>query len=201
MTGTKWEDEEERRFFEDLQDLQDFVPKGLLGIDEKDGVENSENDAEKDLKNRAEEEVKELENELKKLELLGDGQESLENGIVKNGIEGETENEDEYAFIFQSCGSCTSRSRILFSNATPVQSPPRTPTRPDSPGPAPQAQGPSQLLTALLTRLPDATNRAMIDSAAVEFAYLNSKAARKRLVKVIYLLSFDISLFMLGPLS
>ena len=45
-------------------------------------------------------------------------------------------------------------------------------------------QGPSQLLTALLARLPDATNRALIDQAAVDFAFLNSKAARKRLVKV-----------------
>ena len=45
-------------------------------------------------------------------------------------------------------------------------------------------QGPSQLLTALLTRLPDATNRTLIDQAAVDFAFLNSKAGRKRLIKV-----------------
>ncbi|KAG1878110.1 ARM repeat-containing protein [Suillus subalutaceus] len=37
--------------------------------------------------------------------------------------------------------------------------------------------------TALLARLPDATNRAMIDQAAIDFAFLNSKAARKRLIK------------------
>jgi len=40
------------------------------------------------------------------------------------------------------------------------------------------------MLTALLARLPDATNRGMIDQVAVDFAMLNSKAARKRLVKV-----------------
>jgi regulator of nonsense transcripts 2 len=45
-------------------------------------------------------------------------------------------------------------------------------------------QGPSQLLTSLLARLPDCTNRAMIDQAAVDFAFLNSKAGRKRLVRV-----------------
>ena len=45
-------------------------------------------------------------------------------------------------------------------------------------------QGPSQLLTALLVRLPDATNRALIDQATIDFAFLNSKAARKRLVRV-----------------
>lgn len=45
---------------------------------------------------------------------------------------------------------------------------------------------PSQLaqLDALLTRLPTLGNRDLIDSAAVEFSYLNSKVARKRLVKV-----------------
>lgn len=45
-------------------------------------------------------------------------------------------------------------------------------------------QGPSQALTGLLAGLPDATNRTLIDQAAVDFAFLNSKAARKRLIKV-----------------
>ena len=32
---SKWEDEEERRFYEDVQDLKDFVPKSFLGLDDK----------------------------------------------------------------------------------------------------------------------------------------------------------------------
>lgn len=32
---SKWEDEEERRFYEDIQDLKDFVPKTFLGLDDK----------------------------------------------------------------------------------------------------------------------------------------------------------------------
>ena len=32
--GGKWEDEEERRFFEDIQDLRDFAPKSMLGLEE-----------------------------------------------------------------------------------------------------------------------------------------------------------------------
>jgi regulator of nonsense transcripts 2 len=51
------------------------------------------------------------------------------------------------------------------------------------------AAAPSQILTALLLRLPEATNRALIDQAAVDFAYINSKAARKRLVKVYVILT------------
>ncbi len=49
-SGAKWEDEEERRFFEDLQDLQDFVSKGQLGIEEKSGSESSDSDAENERK-------------------------------------------------------------------------------------------------------------------------------------------------------
>ena len=32
--GGKWEDEEERRFFEDIQDLREIVPKSILGIED-----------------------------------------------------------------------------------------------------------------------------------------------------------------------
>ena len=65
---------------------------------------------------------------------------------------------------------------------TPTPGTPKALTPPLSPHMAPQ--GPSQLLTALLVRLPDATNRVLIDQAAVDFAFLNSKAARKRLIRV-----------------
>ncbi|KAK4055012.1 mRNA decay protein [Microbotryomycetes sp. JL221] len=47
------------------------------------------------------------------------------------------------------------------------------------------ASGPAAQLTALLARLPEASARAVIDKIAVEFAFLNSKAARKRLVKTL----------------
>ena len=32
--GGKWEDEEERKFFEDIQDLRDYVPKSVLGLED-----------------------------------------------------------------------------------------------------------------------------------------------------------------------
>lgn len=70
---------------------------------------------------------------------------------------------------------------LIGSAPTPTAGTPRA-TSPTG-SPQLQPQGPTQLLTALLARLPDATNRAMIDEAAVDFAFLNSKAARKRLVK------------------
>ncbi|GAA5822482.1 hypothetical protein JCM5353_000523 [Sporobolomyces roseus] len=45
--------------------------------------------------------------------------------------------------------------------------------------------GPAIQLTALFARLPEASSKATIDAIAFEFAFLNSKAARKRLVKVL----------------
>ncbi|KAJ7647234.1 transcription factor [Roridomyces roridus] len=142
-SGGKWEDEEERRFFEDVQDLKDFVPRGVLGIDDADVKES---DKEK-------EEVRKLEEEL---ENLG------ENGIPESRDDEPQETLDE-------------------DPHTPTPGTPRAASPPLSPHLAPQ--GPSQLLTTLLVRLPDATNRALIDQAAIDFAFLNSKAARKRLVR------------------
>jgi hypothetical protein len=76
------------------------------------------------------------------------------------------------------------QSTILSpSIPTPTPGSPKIDTA-ASPQLAPQA--PSQMLTALLARLPDATNRTLIDQAAVDFAFLNTKAARKRLIKVCF---------------
>jgi regulator of nonsense transcripts 2 len=46
------------------------------------------------------------------------------------------------------------------------------------------ASGPAARLTALFTRLDEVYNSDALDKIAVEFAYLNSKAARNRLIKV-----------------
>ncbi|KAJ7188133.1 ARM repeat-containing protein [Mycena filopes] len=157
-SGGKWEDEEERRFFEDVQDLKDFVPRGVLGIDETEGKESdSEVDGEKERERieKEKEEVRKLEEELENL-----GEDGMSEQPSRSEEPQEMDQEDA---------------------PTPTPGTPRATTPPLSPHLAPQ--GPSQLLTALLVRLPDATNRALIDQAAIDFAFLNSKAARKRLVR------------------
>ncbi|KAG6903019.1 hypothetical protein C0995_007452 [Termitomyces sp. Mi166 len=151
-TGGKWEDEEERRFFEDVQDLKDFVPSSVLGIDVSEQEDNKE--TEKQRLDREKEEVRKLEEELHKLE---------QNVVDSTSNDSPIDSVDEN------------------NVPTPTPGTPKVATPPLSPHMAPQ--GPSQLLTALLLRLPDATNRALMDQAAIDFAFLNSKAARKRLVK------------------
>ncbi|TFK84735.1 transcription factor [Polyporus arcularius HHB13444] len=154
--GGKWEDEEERRFYEEIPDLKDYVPRSVLGI-EGDGDEETEDGKEKERqeKERVEEEVRKLEEELADMKIDADG------GATING-----------------------RGEEVADDADDAPTPtPGTPKESPSSTPQMAPQGPSQLLTALLARLPDATNRTIIDQAAVDFAFLNSKAARKRLVK------------------
>ncbi|KAF6760250.1 transcription factor [Ephemerocybe angulata] len=154
--ASKWADEEERKFFEDVPDLRDFVPASVLGIGESTQLDNSAKpEDEKEKADREKEEVRKLEEELKNLSV--DGTE----GSPTEPSDDEDADED--------------------NAPTPTPGTPKATTPPLSPLLAPQ--GPSQLLTALLAKLPDATNRTLIDQAAVDFAFLNSKAARKRLVK------------------
>lgn len=101
MAGGKWDDEEERRFFEDIQDLRDFVPKSVLGLDEAEasnateGASNKlkEEELEKERKDQEETEAKELEKELKRLELQDESQEKapVNRKVTDTGMD-----EDEY---------------------------------------------------------------------------------------------------------
>uniref|UniRef100_A0A0W0FH57 MIF4G domain-containing protein n=1 Tax=Moniliophthora roreri TaxID=221103 RepID=A0A0W0FH57_MONRR len=150
--GGKWEDEEERKFYEEVQDLKDFVPKSVLGLE---GEQKSQEEDEEQLKKRMEQEKEEFRKLEEELEKLNDG----------TATPGSTK-EDE-------------GDEPMDDAPTPTPGTPKAATPPLSPALAPQ--GPSQLLSALLARLPDATNRALIDQAAIDFAFLNSKAARKRL--------------------
>lgn len=89
VTGGKWEDEEERRFFEELQDLKDFVPSSVLGIDNAgEGEGDKDGEKEKARVEREKEEVRKLEEELHRLdqELPLD---SLSNGEPDGGDDDE----------------------------------------------------------------------------------------------------------------
>jgi regulator of nonsense transcripts 2 len=83
-TKGKWEDDEERRFFEDVQDLKDFVPKSVLGIEgDEAGKKKKDPEREKLEQEKAVEEAKKLEEEL---EVLKSRAENGENGRAINGL-------------------------------------------------------------------------------------------------------------------
>lgn len=102
-SGGKWEDEEEKRFYEDIQDLKDFVPKSVLGIDENEAeqreVEQTQEQAqesERVEKEKAQEEVRKLEEELEGLK-LAENTNGHANGqfVVKNGDNLKEDEEDD----------------------------------------------------------------------------------------------------------
>jgi regulator of nonsense transcripts 2 len=74
VAGSKWEDEEERRFFEDIQDLKDFVPRAVLGVEEEVKLADGESDAE-DAKGKEEQrrEQEKLDEEVRKMEAQLEG--------------------------------------------------------------------------------------------------------------------------------
>ncbi|UZJ53432.1 hypothetical protein CBS101457_002752 [Exobasidium rhododendri] len=133
-----WEDEDTRRFYEDIVDLSELVPSSLLSsgqakakADEKAAVSSPQTKAE---------EVEGAKTE----SLTVASPEMPPADVIKEGSHGEkNENAEESAI----------------------------------------SAGPAAQLNGLLTRMPDMYNRAMIDSAAVDFAFLNSKMARKKLIK------------------
>ena len=68
VSGGKWEDEEEKRFFEDIQDLKDFVPASVLGVEGTyEGGEDDAKELAQENLEREKEEVRKLEEELEKL--------------------------------------------------------------------------------------------------------------------------------------
>lgn len=72
-SGGKWEDEEERKFFEDIQALKDFVPKSVLGVESEERTDTvADEEREKAEKEKAEVEAKKLEQELEGLKANGD---------------------------------------------------------------------------------------------------------------------------------
>lgn len=68
----KWEDDEERKFYEDILDLKDFIPKSVLGVDgtSTDLSAVQKGDADEEARKRQEEnDVMRLEAEMEHLKV------------------------------------------------------------------------------------------------------------------------------------
>ena len=92
--GGKWENEEERRFFEDIQDLREIVPKSILGIEgskDRDVVKELDKGDAEAKKNAEDEEVKRLQEELAGLEARG----ALQVNNVKADLQEDSEEAED----------------------------------------------------------------------------------------------------------
>ena len=95
VVGGKWEDEEERRFYEECPDLRRSVPSSFLGLEggeAEDANRTAESSSAKEVaeerKQRDAIEAKELEHELQRLSLQDGNQEAdIDAPILQNGEE------------------------------------------------------------------------------------------------------------------
>ncbi|KAH0538792.1 hypothetical protein FGG08_004624 [Glutinoglossum americanum] len=122
-----WEDEEERRFYENLVDLKDRVPSILLEDGKKKRVESDDQVGRK--------------SEIK-TETTG---QPTEAPVSNDSNTADTEDQ----------------STAIANKTVGAQ------------------------VDALLARLPELTNKELIDQAATDFCFLNSKASRNRLIKAV----------------
>jgi regulator of nonsense transcripts 2 len=67
-SGGLWEDEEERRFYEDLIDLVDFIPRQALGISTADETEDGGVSMDEAKKSEEQDLLEELNREIEELE-------------------------------------------------------------------------------------------------------------------------------------
>ena len=145
-----WEDEETKVFYDEVNDLRNYVPFALLGIKaSSDAAEEEEKKEETDESELLEKEEEELEDELDEVSAA----EPMEN-VDQDGVEEAKEEDDEEK---------KEDGKGLISLSTSTQA----------------------SLDALFSRMLHALNREAIDQIAVDFAYLNSKGARKKLVQAL----------------
>ncbi|KAA1127407.1 hypothetical protein PGTUg99_036327 [Puccinia graminis f. sp. tritici] len=153
-----WSDEEEKKFYEDLFDLKDEVPTMLLGISADAKKETEVKADQHDGDNDQSIAQTKLEQEMEKLEMKDL---STASDMPEEPGELKRVDSDEPKHGSSSLGVTAEPSTASDTLAS----------------------GPAARLTALFTRLDQVYNSDALDKIAVEFAYLNSKAARNRLIK------------------
>lgn len=202
IAGGIWDDEEEQKFYQDLIDLKEVVPASLLGIREKSkeeedhegsGSQREEEKEEEEAARKADEEA--LRKQLEQME-LADSQAQPEPDLepdLEPKPEPEPESEHQHQpqpqpHTLQRTASSSSlvsvtheevQAEIKDEQAAPLSMTTTTAIEEDG-----LQSGPAARLSALFAALPESNNREVVDKLAVEFAFLNSKAARKRLIKV-----------------
>ncbi|ADV23037.1 hypothetical protein I315_04869 [Cryptococcus gattii Ru294] len=190
VAGGIWDDEEEQKFYQDLVDLKEVVPASLLGIKEKSKEDDQEGGGESQDKSEEEEENQQKAEE----EALRKQLEQME--LADSQAQPESEPEPEPQSQLQTLDRPASSSS-LDSVAVAHEEEAQVHVEDEQAATVPMTtaattaaieedglqSGPAARLSALFAALPESNNREVVDKLAVEFAFLNSKAARKRLIK------------------
>ncbi|KAL1407550.1 mRNA decay protein [Vanrija albida] len=177
-----WDDDEERRFYEQIPDLIDLVPPALLGIKDKSAAAKESTKPEGEEDQAVEAETADADAEAQKRD-----EEDIRRQLAQLELEpGEAEKEPSSVNMDRNASAISDTSGT-HSNPLVDDEPVVDPLADG--GAAGEedglSSGPAARLAALFAALPEAVNREMVDKLAIEFAFLNSKAARRRLVKFI----------------
>ncbi|KAJ3285377.1 hypothetical protein HK104_009522, partial [Borealophlyctis nickersoniae] len=155
-----WEDEDAKAFYENVVDLRNFVPAVILGVT-KDQISEKEEAAKKEPSPAPEEPNDDLDIVVPADEELEDGEETVgDRGDAEDLNEDDTSPLEPEPALIEEDEEEEEKGKSLPSTDRVA-------------------------LENLLTRLPNALNREAIDQIAVEFAFLNSKGARTKLVKAL----------------
>lgn len=181
VPGGIWDDEEEKRFYEELIDLKEQVPSSLLGIKEKE-VKAKPEDAETangDAPPAAESGTADDADAKQQQEALQQAIDAMH--LAENDAQQEAPAVGELELSRTASADGPSAAMSPAKAVVDLEDDKSTAVVTEDDG---IQSGPAARLTALFAALPEASNREMVDKIALEFAFLNSKAARKRLVKV-----------------
>lgn len=186
VAGGIWDDEAERRFYEDLVDLNELVPASLLGVKEK-PAKAAGQDCKASaavVSTEAIEGAISSQEATKEMEAQKRDEEDIKRQLEQ--IDLEEQKPEQAVDMARTASNSTMGSPVPqapIALAADEPDPPPSIDTTDFDGDGLQS-APAARLTALFAALPEASNREMVDKLAVEFAFLNSKAARNRLVKV-----------------
>ncbi|KAF9970593.1 hypothetical protein BGZ73_006690 [Actinomortierella ambigua] len=160
LTSNVFEDEDDVMFYEHLLDLKTLVP--VIFLESKPKKDKKDGGAEDDKASKDSADSAATKEDAKE-ESMEDGELSTE--IMMNSIDAELDS-----------------LSVDEQGAEAYLTEPSTPTVPEAN--TPSGKPSVTQLDALLAKLPNMCNRDMIDQAAVEFCYLNTKAARARLIRI-----------------
>ncbi|KAI9031872.1 armadillo-type protein [Phycomyces nitens] len=152
-----FEDEDARKFYEDLPDLRVLVPGVFL-----ESQLQKKNDDEKEIERTDEPEKAEGESEAKEDEKDSSAEDqdtALDDSEDVGQDDTEEDDVDSSVIVDKTISTDKDEASVKPTHLA--------------------------LVDALLARLPTLANRDLIDGAAVEFCYVNSKTARKRLAKAL----------------
>ncbi|RIA79977.1 armadillo-type protein [Glomus cerebriforme] len=174
FTSSIWEDEDARSFYENLIDLKTLVPGVLLEVkssSKKDDADTEKDDSVNILDKEDEEKIDDNQSDDEKRANGDDDKTDMK--IADGEQEVDKKNlTDKDIDIKEVVKDQPDVQTASSSTKMDVESTNKS--------------GTLAQLDSLLSRLPNMINRDLIDQAAVDFCYLNSKASRKKLIKTLF---------------